>query len=177
MSGIVPSVETVIREHRDVIWRYLRHMGVRTEDVPDVFQDVLVVVARRLHEFEGRAALSTWIYRICWYQVRNHLRRRDAAREVGEPWEGAEDANLEERVLQAERLERFLAVLGIEERAIFVLYELYGFTFREIGEQMGLTMGEVTSRHRSARRRALEAARRLERQERRDERERTDATP
>jgi len=52
----------IFRAHAPRVWRALRRLGVREADVEDLCQEVFVVVHRKLPAFEGRSALSTWIY-------------------------------------------------------------------------------------------------------------------
>jgi RNA polymerase sigma-70 factor (ECF subfamily) len=60
----VLDFDVVYEEQMEFVWRTVRRMGVRTADVDDVVQEVFVIVHRRLAEFEGRAKLKTWVFRI-----------------------------------------------------------------------------------------------------------------
>ncbi|HYJ08959.1 MAG TPA: sigma factor-like helix-turn-helix DNA-binding protein, partial [Polyangiaceae bacterium] len=50
-----------------------------------------------------------------------------------------------------EELDRGLLSLPFEQRTVFVLYELEGFTLPQIGEALGIPLGTATSRLRRAR--------------------------
>ena len=60
---------------------FVRQMGVGPEDVEDVCQDVFLQIARYLPQFEHRAELKTWVYKICASQA-TRLRRKRALRRV-----------------------------------------------------------------------------------------------
>ena len=69
-----------VESNRDRIFR-ICCCYVRDEDQrKDVFQDVLIHIWESLHSFEGRAHISTWIYRItvntCLGYKRTEYRRR-----------------------------------------------------------------------------------------------------
>src|SRR5260221_5531739 len=67
------------------VWRMLRRFGVRESDLPDVCQEVFVVVHRRLPDFDrGKASLRTWIYGICLRTASQYRRRAPQLREVSD---------------------------------------------------------------------------------------------
>ena len=50
------------------------------QELEDLTQDVLVLVWRKLAEYEGRASLESWVLRFVFLEIRTHLRRRDRTR-------------------------------------------------------------------------------------------------
>ena len=62
-----PAFAAVYREHHGFVARTLRHLGVDPGRVDDAVQDTFLVVHRRLAEFEGRAALRTWLGRLGYH--------------------------------------------------------------------------------------------------------------
>src|SRR5690349_1346646 len=75
----VPESEDDWRRFYDANWtwvyRVVRRMGGGQINVEDVVQDVFLVLVDRLREFEGRAKLQTWVYRVCLNVVSEHRRR------------------------------------------------------------------------------------------------------
>ncbi|HEY6218583.1 MAG TPA: sigma-70 family RNA polymerase sigma factor, partial [Gemmatimonadaceae bacterium] len=69
---LVSRIEGTIR-------RWARRITADDDDADDVTQDVLVLVQRRLPQFEARSRFSTWLYRIT-RNVALEKRRRDARR-------------------------------------------------------------------------------------------------
>jgi len=134
-----PTVRQIFDEHARYIWRTLRHLGIPDADAPDLCQEVFVTVHRRLPSFEGRSALRTWLYGICIRVASEHRRRphvrneRAASEPVLEPGVrcGQEP---DTRFEQHSTLQRLLAGLDEDKRAVVVLYEIEGFTMKEIAE-------------------------------------------
>lgn len=54
----------VYAQHFEMVWRSLRHLGVPAHQLDDAVQDVWLVMHRKLLEFGGRSALSTWLFGI-----------------------------------------------------------------------------------------------------------------
>lgn len=152
------DVREVFDAHFDFVWRSLRRLGVREADVDDVLQEVFLVVHRKLPEFGGRSRLTTWLFGICFRVAREHSRRayvrREEASDVLPEITTEPEASPEELYAgrQArERLDELLAHLDPDKRAVFVLYELEQLPVEEIAESVGVPVGTVYSRLKSAR--------------------------
>lgn len=171
---VVPlSVEDVYREHFDLVWRSLRHLGVTEADVEDATQDVFVVVHGKLATFEHRAQLTTWIYGIC-LRVAQARRRRAHVRhelvtdpeEMPSPIVASEADDALERREAEDLLDGILDTMSLEQRAVFTLFELDGRSCEEIAELCAIPLGTVYSRLRLAREAFKRATARLEARER-----------
>ena len=126
------------------VWRALRRHGVGDADLDDACQEVFLVVHRRLPEFEGRSALSTWIYGIALRVAQSSRRRAHETRELlTEPQN--EVAILEPtqfgHALHSQALRELnaaLATLPAEQSEVFVLYELEGMSMAEVAAALEL---------------------------------------
>jgi RNA polymerase sigma-70 factor, ECF subfamily len=144
--------------HFDFVWSSLRRLGVPDADLPDVSQEVFVVVHRRLPEFEERAKATTWLFRICLHAARDRARRAHVRREVADGetpeaavMEGDDAERLLERRDDVALFERVLDAMTPDQRVVFVAFELAEHTGEEIAETLELPLGTVYSRLRLAR--------------------------
>jgi RNA polymerase sigma-70 factor (ECF subfamily) len=84
-AAAVPAAADVVREHAASIYKHLKRIFGPSADVDDQLQTVLLEIVRYLPAFEGRARLSTWIFRITLsvaYQelrVRQRIGRREVS--------------------------------------------------------------------------------------------------
>lgn len=151
-----PRLEQVYREHADFVWRLLRHFGVEDAGRDDAFHEVFLVVHRRLADYDGRAAIPTWLFGITRNVVLHHRRgharhqRRLAVAPPPASHPGPEEhvAQLEARAL----VDRFLAGLIEEHQLAFVLAEIEGLRASEIAEQLGINLNTLYSRLQALRR-------------------------
>lgn len=153
-----PSFPDVYDEHFRFVWRSLRRLGVPEADVADAAQEVFVVVHRKLEGFEGRAKLATWIFGIC---LRIASRRRNSPAKRREVHDEAAIANQidpgDGAAAEVERRDRLRVLdallddLPLEQRAVFVLFELEAMTGEDIAEALEIPLGTVYSRLRLAR--------------------------
>jgi RNA polymerase sigma-70 factor (ECF subfamily) len=73
MENPPKQFDRLYKEFHGPIARYLARM-VTPQEAEDLTQEVFVKVANNLENFEGRAALSTWIYRIATNTALDRLR-------------------------------------------------------------------------------------------------------
>jgi len=114
---------------------------LQADEVQDVAQDTVVVVVRRLHEYEPRAPIESWILRICCLQMRDAIRakwRRSnrSSQLVVEPEDpgSANQSQLADFAAAEVMLNR---VGGIEARVIR-LKHLESLTFEELSARLDL---------------------------------------
>ena len=162
MAGAGLDFDAVYEDQVEFVWRTVRRMGVRAADADDVVQDVFVIVHRRLSEFEGRAQLKTWVFKILLHVVRHYWRthQRKPGDRAGEnvtemqglmaDHEAGPAASLE-RVEALRILDRLLTGLDQDKREVFVLAEIEQMTAAEIAEIVEANPNTVASRLRAAR--------------------------
>lgn len=145
-----------VARYFELVWRSLRRFGVPESTVDDAVQHVLLTLSERLDDVEPgreRAFLLATAVRV----AANARRWVERARET--PLADVESAlaghPTPEALLEHKRrravLDRALASLPLEQRAVFVLYELEGFSLPEIADTLGIPLGTATSRLRRAR--------------------------
>lgn len=151
-----PSVRQIFDEHARYVWRTLRHLGIAEADAPDLCQEVFVTVHRKLSSFEGRSSLRTWLYGICIriaseHRRRPHVRREtplsEPPRDAHEPQAAAPDSTVEQR----NAVEHLLSALDEDKRQVVVLYEIEGFSMKEVAEILDCPLQTAYSRLHAAR--------------------------
>ena len=145
------TVRQVFDEHARYIWRTLRHLGVSDADAPDLCQEVFVTVHRKLPSFEGRSTLRTWLYGICIRVASEHRRRPYVRHErpASEPAPveaGSTEAGPDTHFEQRAAVQRLLGVLDEDKRVVVVLYEIEGFSMKEVAELVGCPLQTAYSR-------------------------------
>jgi RNA polymerase sigma-70 factor (ECF subfamily) len=164
------ALADVYAEHTEFIWKTLHRLGVHEHHVEDVFQEVFVVVLRRLSSFDGRSAMTTWLFGICLrvargYRRRAYFRREQVVGDVGDTKWAAPERTPEEEVQHREERARLYDVLDqleLEHRAVFVMFEFDGLSCQEIAEMIGVPLGTVHSRLHRARAAFSRAAKRYQ---------------
>lgn len=149
--------EEVYDAHVDWIWRNLASWGFRGAALEDTVQDVFLIVHRRLESFEGRSKIESWLYSIVRHVALNHRRRfrRKEDLELLPESLRSSGPTPEEQAENGEALsavEQFLASLRDEQREVFALIEIEGFSAPEVADMLSVKVNTVYSRLRLARR-------------------------
>jgi len=133
------------------------------DDAQDVTQNAFLRAYRALGRYDGRAAFSTWLYRVAVNVCMDELKRRgrqpvaissllgddDPVPQISDPAPA-----LDEALLARERRRALLAAiysLPAKHRAVLVLFELQGLSYDEICQVLGASLGTVKSRLNRAR--------------------------
>jgi RNA polymerase sigma-70 factor (ECF subfamily) len=164
-AGDQAAVGQVLRTHQPSMHALCRRMLGNDADAADATQEAMIAVVRGLPRFDGRSALSTWIYRVTTNAALDEVRRRrrrplttddvDAAADRA----GGSAPSLDDTVADRLRLDAALADLSPEFRAVVVLRDVIGLDYAEIADVLDLAPGTVRSRisrGRSALARALD---------------------
>lgn len=132
----------------------LRLVGGRRHEADDAVQEAWLRASRRLHTFEWRSALSTWLSSIALHCALEAMRRHPADRDVELADTEAVRARAPELSLD---LDRAIAALPDGYRTAIVLHDIEGFTHAEIAATLDVTEGTSRSQLFHARR-AMRAA-------------------
>lgn len=63
-EGDASALEALMERYASRVFRVARGIARTDADAEEVVQDVFLALARKIESFEGRAQLSTWIYRV-----------------------------------------------------------------------------------------------------------------
>lgn len=166
-AGDVDAFQGLVERHQDRLVAVCQRLLADREAARDAAQEVFLKAFRKAGDFEPRAQVSTWLYRIAVNHCLNLLRRRRIARLL--PWggtgeagggDGGEDeppafdppdeapgpeAAVESR-RRWQRARRAIERLPPGQRAVLVLVRFEGLAYKEAAEALGITVGAVESR-------------------------------
>jgi RNA polymerase sigma-70 factor (ECF subfamily) len=155
MTG-APTLEAVYREHFDFVYRVAARLGGPGADAEDVAQEVFLVVERKLGTFDGRAAITTWLYGITLNVVRRSRRRWRLRRALEQLLPSSEEAPRGPDPVEVSEAARLaygvLDRLSDKHREVFILSEFEGLACDEIARLTGAKVETVWSRLHYARR-------------------------
>jgi RNA polymerase sigma-70 factor (ECF subfamily) len=166
-TGDARAFRTLVERNQGRLFAVAFGMLKDRDDAMDVVQDAFIKAHKKLVDFEGNAAFGTWLYRICVNlcidKKRSDARRRSVALDdaraidvsdekepplpgVGPRSSGTNPArNLHDKELGSE-IDRGLARLSSEHRAVLLLREVEGMSYEEIAETLEIPKGTVMSR-------------------------------
>lgn len=175
-EGDAAAFGVLVHRHQRTLYGLAVRILGNTADAEDAVQESFIAAWRRLPEFRGSAAFSSWMYRIVTNRCLNLARSRrptvpldemdetrDAAGRGGPRLVGPPSPESPERQVETNEtvtaLLRALDHLTVEQRACWVLRELHGMDYAEIARATGSTPDAVRGRIFRARRELAEAMR------------------
>ena len=135
-----------MRRHQSQVRLFLLRLCREPAEADDLAQDAFMHAWNKLDGYRGDGTFIGWLLRIAWTTFLQARRRGDRYREVVERAALADPAEgVQQPVDEVGDLDKLLAVLGEEERAIMILSYGLGLSHREIGEATGLPVGTIKS--------------------------------
>lgn len=156
-TEVPASAEALFREHAPFVARLLAHLRVPADEIEDHVQEVFLVAHRKGGFLPRTGRATTWLARIAMNVAKTRRRSRGRRREAGgelldqtASW----DTGPENRAAAIEalaRVQRALDVLDLEQRTLFVLFEIEGESCADIAAGLGVPIGTIYSRLHAAR--------------------------
>jgi len=154
-AGDTAALDALLRRHHDRIHAVCRRLAGNDADALDATQEALIAIARGIRRFDGRAAFTTWAYRVATNACLDELRRRRRRPTPGLPDDlddvpvgrsGGASRSGVESIPDRLAIDAALAQLPIEFRAAVVLRDLCDLDYAEIAEVLDIPPGTVRSR-------------------------------
>jgi RNA polymerase sigma-70 factor (ECF subfamily) len=147
-SGDAAAFETLVRANADAVFGHcLRFFCDRTA-AEDATQEVFLKVYRRIGSYDGRSALSTWLYRLtentCLDLARVAKRTPTPADPATMPDPAGDDPT--DARDDAALMRAAIAALPDDERDALSAIGLFEMTYAEAAEVLGVPAGTVKSR-------------------------------
>jgi RNA polymerase sigma-70 factor (ECF subfamily) len=138
----------LVRRHQSHVRNFLRKLTGDYTLADDLAQDCFIHAWNKLQTFSGRGSFIGWLLRVAYTTFLQSRRKSKRYAEILEEVGHKTDIEGTGVAVQSEEvgdLDRFLAVLTEEERAIMVMSYACGLSHREIGESMNMPVGTVKS--------------------------------
>jgi RNA polymerase sigma-70 factor (ECF subfamily) len=152
-AGDRSALDALLRRHHDRILSLCRRLAGNEADALDAAQEALLAIVRGLGGFDGRAAFTTWAYRVATNACLDELRRRGRRPLPGLPEDrdglprsAPELARGIEVLPDRLAVDAALAQLPEEFRVAVVLRDLCDLEYADIAEALGIPAGTVRSR-------------------------------
>jgi RNA polymerase sigma factor (sigma-70 family) len=161
------QIPVVYEEYKDELKGYISKRVNFKEDVEDILQNVFYRLLKNDLIENPIEHISAWLYAVAQNQIIDHNRKmkeeripeihgneqeneivKDIFDFLSDPTDTPEIKYIQSLVWL--ELEVALAELPAEQRAVFELTELEGFSFKEISESTGISVNTLLSRKRYA---------------------------
>lgn len=152
VAGDSAAMQAIYEQCKSSVYGLMVRM-VGSQEADDLTQQAFLQMFRKLDQFNGQSKLETWLFRLAVNEALQYLRkqkRQTTTPFVLEPQTVDDDQLVKSE--QSQLIETALERLEPELRAVFLLKEQQGCSYREIAESLGIPEGTVGSRLNRARR-------------------------
>jgi RNA polymerase sigma-70 factor (ECF subfamily) len=149
----------LVRRHRAGVVNVVYRMSGDADLAEDAAQEAFIRAWQHLPGYRPRSPFRNWLYRIATNAARDALRRDKGTLDLddlplADPGQSPEAAL--EGQERADQVRQAVSELPPASRAVLVLREYEGLSYREIAETLDIPMGTVMSRLNYARKLMLE---------------------
>lgn len=158
--GDLQAFEELVQLYQNRVLSYCFQLSGDFEDAHDLAQEVFVQAFRSLKSFRRQADFGTWLRRITLNQWINIQRRKklltfsldepvSTEKGILEREIAADEDNPLEKLEQAEffdSIRKALMTLAPEFRAVLILRDMEDYSYEEIAQILGCSLGTVKSR-------------------------------
>lgn len=142
------------------LFDYIRSSVNTNEEAEDILQDVFVTAVLNFNTLESINNITSWLYTVAKNKVIDLFRKR---REITEA-DYSNDVNLEELIADSgisiedgvtekwvmEEIEMAIDLLPENQKEVFILHEIKGYSYKKIHEITGVPVNTLLSRKRYA---------------------------
>lgn len=154
------SFEKLFEEYGDRLFQLCYRLSGNRTDAEDLAQEVLLLVYRRLPQFRGASQLSTWLYRIAqrrWQRMRRPGRPATVPLDERTTDRAGTPAGADQGWIDQWALDAAIQALPEPLRVAVLLVKVEGLTGDEAARVLGIPLGTVRTRVRTALRRLRRA--------------------
>ena len=135
----------LVRRHQSQVRNFLRKLSRDYVLADDLAQDAFLHAWNKLHTFTGKGTFIGWLLKVAYTTFLQSKRKSNRYSEVLDEMGHDAGSRAVEESHEVSDLDKFLAVLTEEERAVMILSYACGLSHREIGDAAELPIGTVKS--------------------------------
>jgi RNA polymerase sigma-70 factor (ECF subfamily) len=162
-AGDTEAFDELVTRYRTRVFGMIYNMVHSEQDAWDLAQDSFLKAWKSIKRFRGRSSFYTWIYRIVmnvtidWLRKKQikgagtefddtiQLRQVDPASKTVPKTEALPHETMERDEIRV-RIDKAIAQLSPEQRAVILMKEIEDMQYHEIAEALGCSIGTVMSR-------------------------------
>lgn len=147
LNGDINAFSMLVSKYENSLYNFIYKMTFSKEDAEDILQEVFVRAYKNLYKYNKRWKFSTWIFRIAINSFKNEYKKIKKKAQLY-CYDDAVDLQCslydipDTAVLINENKKEFIDIINslkFDQKTALCLRHLYGFSFQEVGEIMGVS--------------------------------------
>lgn len=163
LNGDEASFNKIVNKYKHRIYWHARRMTGNHLDADEVVQEVMLVMYKKLKDFQFKSSLYTWIYRIVSTRSLNYIKKRsiknffsfeDSENDIQNNSDDIiADIELKEKI---KHIDEILQSLPVKQREVFIMRNYDHLSYEEISELTGKSVGGLKANYFHAVKKILE---------------------
>ena len=145
MKTLETEFAQMVREHKSTIYTVCFMFSKDSDEVNDLFQEVLINLWKGFESFEGKSKIDTWIWRVSFNTCITQERKKKRSSSIPLSMEIDLFNDKDEDTRQVQMLYDRIHQLKPFDRAIILLW-LENMSYEEIAAIVGITVKNVSVR-------------------------------
>ena len=146
MKDIELQFTKMVKEYRKTIYTVCYFFSKDTEEVNDLYQEILINLWKGFEKFRGESSLKTWIWRVSLNTCNNLERKKKSSVQtiplsIDIDLYNDDDVQSKQIQMLYDRINR----LDVFDRAIILLW-LENMNYQDIADVVGISLSNVTTR-------------------------------
>ena len=146
MKDIELQFTKMVKEYRKTIYTVCYFFSKDTEEVNDLYQEILINLWKGFEQFRGESSLKTWIWRVSLNTCNNQERKKKSNVQtiplsIDIDLYNDDDVQSKQIQMLYDRINR----LDVFDRAIILLW-LENMNYQDIADVVGISLSNVTTR-------------------------------
>lgn len=140
----------ILAENKDRVYRICCAYEHDTDERDDLYQEIMINIWKNLEKFEGRSAVSTWIYRIAvntsLLHVKKAAKKKTTHTPIDEQTLGiSEGDEREEKIRLGSQIEKLYECINMlpELDRLIISMVLDDLSYKEIAEVTGMSVNHT----------------------------------
>ncbi len=148
------AMEALYVQYRPRLGGFLRRLTYDNSLIEEAYNDVMLKVWNKAHQYQGQSKVSSWIfsiaYRTCLRMVQKQNLRQNVLDVLGQS-DIASSVSLHDATEQADLIDSALATLSAKHRLVIELSYFSGYSTEEVGQIVQCPTNTVKTRLHHAR--------------------------
>ena len=153
LDGDESSFNRLVKKYQEKIYWHARRMTGNHIDADEIVQEVLLVMYNKLSTFKFESSLYSWLYKITATRSLNYIKRRDLKKVFSlDALLGKSDdqKNISQVIEEEEKIktiENKLQMIPPKQREVFIMRSFDDFSYEEISEITGKSVGALKANY------------------------------
>lgn len=147
-DNLKKSFSDIVSQYSEPLYWKIRHIVLNHDDANDILQNVFIKAWKNIDDFQNRAKISTWLYRIAINESLDFIRKQKSTAVI----ESDADNNIANRLIADEyfdgdktvaMLQQAIATLPEVQRVVFTLRYYDEMKYSEMSKILNTTEGAL----------------------------------